>query len=114
MNEETKNSIETDAKKVSALISKAAEVIKKARNKDEDLILATEINESLLVLGSHLLKCEQQYQFIIKDLEAAGKSNSSAEAEAKTKQEYYLFKRCKQIFGIGEEQVRILKKAAEY
>ena len=76
--------------------------------------MATQINESLLVLGSHLLKCEQEYQFVIKELEAAGKSNASAESEAKTRVEYYLFKRCKQIFGIGEEQVRILKKAAEY
>src|SRR3990167_5466861 len=94
-----------DVQALTDLILRARQVIKKANNKDDALSLATDIIGANLNVGRHYILCEQSYEGSKSELIAGGMTAAAAESKAKLSDLYYNFKRCKQLWEMGEEAI---------
>ena len=109
-NEELKK----DVQALTALILKSRETINKAKSKTDSLLLASDIMSANLNVGRWYLLCEQAYEAEKSEFIAQGMSAAAAESKTKVSDLYYNFKRAKQLYDMGEEAIRIMKKAGEY
>lgn len=94
------------------LILKISSLIRSPKNmKREDMEkLADDILFWQVEFGAYLVEAEQAYRFLIRELmEKQDLSFAAAENQAKTKQEYGIYKKIKYLYSVSEEKIRVLK-----
>lgn len=94
------------------LIRKIASLIRSPKNlkKEEMEKLADDILYWQVEFGAYLVEAEQAYRFLIRQLmEKYDLSYAAAENQAKTEQEYAIYKKIKYLYEVAEEKIRVLK-----
>ena len=94
------------------LIKKISSLVRSPKNmKREDMEkLADEILYWQVEFGAYLVEAEQAYRFFIRELmEKMDMSYAAAENQAKTEQDYAIYKKMVYLHSIAEEKIRVLK-----